>query len=29
MGNPNSRGTPNGMDERKAFLKKAKRALDI
>src|SRR5262249_16006133 len=29
LGNPNSRSTPNGMDERKAFLRKAKRALGI
>jgi putative chitinase len=29
LGSPNSRSTPNGMDERKAFLRKAKRALGI
>lgn len=29
MGNPNSRGTPNGMDDRKRFLRLAKRALGI
>ena len=29
LGNPNSRSTPNGMDDRKLYLKKAKRALGI
>lgn len=29
LGNPNSRSTPNGMDDRKLYLRKAKRALDI
>src|SRR5215813_8758207 len=29
LGSSNSRSTPNGMDERKAFLRKAKRALGI
>lgn len=29
LGSPLSRSTPNGMDDRKAFLKKAKRALGI
>lgn len=29
MGNPNSRGTPNGMEDRAKFLKRAKRALGI
>jgi putative chitinase len=29
LGSPNSRSTPNGMDERNAFLRKAKRALGI
>jgi len=29
LGNPNSTSTPNGMDARKAFLRKAKQALGI
>jgi putative chitinase len=29
LGNPNSRGTPNGMEDRKRFLKMAKKALGI
>lgn len=29
LGNPNSRGTPNGMEDRELYLRKAKRALGI